>query len=171
MGDREEMMHFAHVDSTVMCNSVPDEMTQRLAMAKAVKLLTHREYSEQELNQRLSGEFPDEVVASVVGLCVARDWLNERRMTVSFVRSHAVRGQGPRKIRAELRIKGIAEFAIEEALTGYDWFELARQTARRKSQQPWTLDRLALQRLHGFLIRRGFTVEQAYYGCAADSDC
>lgn len=165
------MMHFAHVDSTAMCDRPPDEMTQRLAMAKAVKLLTHREYSEQELNQRLSGEFPAEVVACVVGECVARDWLNERRMTASFVRSHAVRGQGPRKIRAELRIKGIAEFAIEDALTGFDWFELARQTARRKSQKPWLLERLALQRLHGFLIRRGFTVEQAYYGCASDSDC
>lgn len=166
------MKTFAGFNSTEsMTGIMSAEQAYRLAMAKAVRLLTHREHSAQELESRLLCDYPSEVVGRVLLECQSRDWLNELRMTNSFVRSHAMRGHGPRRIQSDLRARGITDELIKDALLDNDWFELARQTARRKSEKPWMLDRAALQRLQAFLIRRGFTVEQAYYGCSADSDC
>ena len=166
------MKTFADFNNTrSMTGVMSADHAYRMAMAKAVKLLAHREHSAQELASRLVSDFSADVVSQVLQECTTRDWLNELRMTNSFVRSHATRGHGPRRIQADLRARGIADELISEALSTNDWFELARQTARRKSEKPWLLERNSLQRLHAFLIRRGFTVEQAYYGCSADSEC
>lgn len=83
------------------------------------------------------------------------------RLAESFIRSRANRGQGPLKIRMELRQKGISdaevELAMEEAAT--DWHAVALEVAEKKFQleDPDPKQRAKRQR---FLQQRGFTFEQ-----------
>ena len=83
------------------------------------------------------------------------------RLAESFIRSRANRGQGPLKIRMELRNKGISdaeiELAMEEAAT--DWQAIAIEVAEKKFQleDPDPRQRAKRQR---FLQQRGFSFEQ-----------
>ena len=144
-----------------------DDPEFKLAMARAVRLLTRREHSGQEIRQRLAEEYSPRVIEAVVQACLQRDWLNEERMLASAIRARVARGLGPVRIAHELRLKGLSRDAIHQALAGdeYDWFALAREQARRKMPNSGWLERSARAKLLGFLQRRGFTSEQCRYAC------
>jgi regulatory protein len=78
------------------------------------------------------------------------------------VHHHAKRGQGPVRIRAELRQQGIPDGQVEEALrcAEVDWVQLAREVRRRKfgATPPRSLGERAKQAR--FLQYRGFDAEQ-----------
>lgn len=149
-----------------------DELEFKLAMARAVRLLTRREHSEQEIRRRLAEEYPEAVIDAVVQACLQRDWLNEERMLASAIRSRVARGFGPQRIAHELRLKGLPREAIDQALASdeYDWFALAREQAWRKVADPGSLDRTARAKLLGFLQRRGFSGEQCRHACLTDEE-
>ena len=142
------------------------------ALARAIRLLTRREHSEQEIRNKLQDDYAPSVVESVICVCRERDWLNEERLLAMMIRSRAARGYGPRRLYQELRLKGIATEQIKSALEACecDWFAVAREQARRKSADPATLDRTALAKLMNYLQRRGFSVEQARYACRPTDD-
>jgi regulatory protein len=85
---------------------------------------------------------------------------SDSRLAEAFVRSRANRGQGPVKIKMELRQKGIADGLISEALAtaDQDWFELASQVAERKFREP-PQDSKDRARRSRFLQQRGFTFD------------
>ena len=142
------------------------------ALARAIRLLTRREHSEQEIRNKLQDDYAPSVIESVICVCRERDWLNEERLLAMMIRSRAARGYGPRRLYQELRLKGIATEQIKSALEACecDWFAVAREQARRKSADPATLDRTALAKLMNYLQRRGFSVEQARYACRPTDD-
>jgi regulatory protein len=82
------------------------------------------------------------------------------RLAESFIRARANRGQGPLKIRMELRQKGISESEIELAMTeaATDWQAIAIEVAGKKFQleDPDPKQRAKRQR---FLQQRGFSFE------------
>src|SRR5262249_41817156 len=103
--------------------------------AAAVRLLAGREHSVAELQRKLLQKgHPAEAVASVVGKLQGKRLVSDERFVASFIRHHAQRGQGPVRIRAELRQQGISDEAIEEHLdsAGQDWAQLARSVRIRK---------------------------------------
>ncbi|MFN3238509.1 MAG: regulatory protein RecX [Pseudomonadales bacterium] len=85
---------------------------------------------------------------------------SDSRLAEAFIRSRANRGQGPVKIKMELRQKGIADGLISEALAtaDQDWFELASQVAERKFREP-PQDPKDKARRSRFLQQRGFTFD------------
>ncbi|MGL4204899.1 MAG: regulatory protein RecX [Aeromonadaceae bacterium] len=149
---------------------VTDDPEFKLAMARAVRLLTRREHSGQEIRKRLADEYSPRIIEAVVQACLQRDWLNEERMLASAIRARVAKGLGPVRIAHELRLKGLCRDAIQQALASeeYDWFALAREQARRKVPSPGALERSARARLLGFLQRRGFNSEQCRYACQPD---
>lgn len=142
------------------------------ALARAIRLLTRREHSEQEIRNKLHEEYAPAVIESVIRVCRERNWLNEERLLAMVIRSRAARGYGPRRLYQELRLKGIAAEQIKSALEASecDWFAVAREQARRKSADPASLDRTGLAKLMNYLQRRGFSVEQARYACRPTDD-
>ncbi len=156
------------MDTSAM--AATDDPEFKLAMARAVRLLTRREHSGQEIRQRLADEYCPRVIEAVVQACLQHDWLNEERMLASAIRARVAKGLGPVRIAHELRLKGLNRDAIHQMLASdkYDWFALAREQARRKVPNQGALERSARAKLLGFLQRRGFSNEQCRYACQSD---
>lgn len=128
-------------------------------------MLAGREHSIEELRRKLCARGHDEaLVDEVLRTLTERNLLSEARFVESFVHSRVERGQGPLRIRAELRERGIEESAIDAALTRPSEFwltQLERVRAKRfgddsaKSRDEWT-------RQARFLAQRGFPSDLIY---------
>ncbi|MEA2094497.1 MAG: regulatory protein RecX, partial [Pseudomonadota bacterium] len=96
----------------------------------ALDLLARREHSEQELSRKLASRGIEvDVIAATISALLAEGLLNNSRFAEAFIHSRFQRGQGPRKIRAELRERGIDDGLIGEYLDDGDtqWRELIEQ--------------------------------------------
>ena len=128
------------------------------AWQRAVRFLTVRDHSEQEIRNRLAA---DGTAASAINATVRRlrqlRYLDDRRVAHGAAESAVRRGHGSERVRAELAAKGIAESLVEDALQAAfaDEAELARQALARRypvpPQQPGDRGRAAR-----FLLRQGF---------------
>jgi len=124
-----------------------------------VRLLARREYSQHELRLRLRQRgFDEQESQQALTAALAAGWQSDERFAEAFVRSRLERGQGPLKIRAELRGRGIDDHLGERVMRRLapDWSRIARAYLARHARlrDDWIKARQALQ-------RRGFTQEQA----------
>lgn len=99
-------------------------------------LLARREHSRQELYQKLLRRFSgqsDQIEIEIDRL-TAEGLQSDERLAEAFIRARSSKGQGPVKIRSELRQKGVDDDAISLAMDAseIDWFEIAREVADRK---------------------------------------
>ncbi|WP_192035398.1 regulatory protein RecX [Halomonas sp. YLGW01] len=128
----------------------------------AIRLLARREYSRHELESRLTakGHTPAEVAACLDAL-VEQGLQSDARFAEHFVRSRIQRGQGPRKVRAELDQRGVGRETVDEALNDaeVDWFALAAETLARRFSGPGEGSRERAKR-ERFLAGRGFDFDQ-----------
>ncbi|HKS57736.1 MAG TPA: regulatory protein RecX [Steroidobacteraceae bacterium] len=128
-----------------------------------MRLLARREHSVEELRRKLltKGYLP-ETLEPVIQKLTGKRLVSDERFISTFVHHHAKRGQGPVRIRAELRQQGIADSQVEEALRSaeFDWVQLAREVRRRRfgATAPRSLGERAKQAR--FLQYRGFDAEQ-----------
>ena len=122
-------------------------------------MLSRREHSQRELKRKLdrSGYDGSEAEQALERL-QQQSFQSDARFAELLVRSRVAQGQGPRRIRAELRTHGIAEDEAQQALQqeGADWLALARQIYRRRFGTAACTDRQESHRRAGFLLRRGF---------------
>jgi regulatory protein len=110
--------------------------------------------------------FGEELVSALVQELIEERLLDDARFAATFVRQHAERGHGPRRIRQELSATGLGEVEIEEALAAApdfhaicarvrerrfgpeaprDWQERARQS-RFLQYRGWSNDHIAFAR-------------------------
>jgi SOS response regulatory protein OraA/RecX len=82
-------------------------------------LLARREHARTELGRKLSQRgFSESLVGEVLDALEAENLLSDRRFTESFVEQRMARGQGPLKIRHELRERGISAELAKLVRTG-----------------------------------------------------
>ena len=88
--------------------------------------------------------------------------LDNARFAESFVHSRIQRGQGPQKIRAELRERGIDETQISDCLAEYNalWREHIEAVRCKRFGPGLPADFRERSRQMRFLQQRGFTSEQ-----------
>ena len=142
------------------------QVTPSLMRAFAYRLLGRREYSVFELENRIQQKWPDvEGVDSMAEELLAalqeENLLSDERFVESFVRSRVNRYQGPLKIKAALRGKGVSDSLISmelEARSG-EWTDLAAEWLERQHHGPIDFD--AKKKLYRRLANRGFTHSQA----------
>ena len=130
--------------------------------AFAYLLLGRREYSLSELAARLHKKWPDaEGIDLLVEQLAEENLVSDERFVESFVRSRIQRHQGPLKIRAELRRKGVSGSLVDEALGAQAelWPTLAVEWLQRQSTGE--LDLKGKQKYYRRLVNRGFTHGQA----------
>ncbi|MBT8061784.1 MAG: regulatory protein RecX [Xanthomonadales bacterium] len=130
------------------------------ARSIAYRFLGNREHSCQELREKLERKGVDGDIAYMAVDELAEEGLvSDRRYAESFARSRVARLQGPFKIRAELRNRGVTDVLIDEALAGFEqeWIELAAQWISRRSRD--RLDKAEKARLYRNGTRRGFSHE------------
>ena len=151
---------------------VDRELEKKLAplVAKATRLINHRDRSEAELRHRLTealeeGEEP-RLVDTVVSRCLDNGMLDDERFAHEWVRQ---RQHNQKKsvsvLRRELRDKGVASPVIEDALgqvSDEDQQDILQALVTKKAGTVKTVpaDRAeydkALRRIVGVAARRGF---------------
>jgi regulatory protein len=131
----------------------------------AIRLLGRREYSGAEMRRKLVAKgLQATVVDRVVDQLVSDALLSDGRFAEALVRSRVERGQGPIKIRAELRDRGISEELIEDTLThaAEFWLERAERARRKRFGEDPPGDRGQWNREARFLAQRGFPADLIY---------
>jgi regulatory protein len=142
------------------------------ARVAAVAQLARRDFASGELQGKLGEKgFAPEAVAAVIADLVAEGVLNDERYAANYVAYHAGRGQGPQRIRQDLRSLGVDAALIESALeSGPDFRVLARQVRVRKfgSERPEAWSEKARQAR--FLQYRGFSSDHIRFAIGSDFD-
>jgi regulatory protein len=139
--------------------AAPDAVEVR---ARALKLLARREHSALELKRKLLQRgYPDGLIEAVLLTLTQENLLNETRYAGEWVRSRISRGQGPIKIRAELRQQGLAEAEIQQALAeaAVEWGPLAARVRAKRFGAAMPVDLAERARQARFLEARGFCAE------------
>jgi len=130
---------------------------------KALDLLARREHSVAELQAKLlAREFDPESVATAIDRLVDEGLVSDDRFAAAFVASRVRKGQGPVRIRGELRQRGVADELIERHLeqVAVDWVGLACSVRDRKYGPVHAVDYHERARQGRFLQHRGFSGEQ-----------
>lgn len=141
------------------------------AYQRALGLLVRREHSAGELKRKLRdrGIEADEAGDALEAL-QRQGFQDDRRYAEALIRSRALAGQGPVRIRAELRVNAVPAAVIEAAFMaaeadGVDWAATADRVAARFRavlRAAEGVDRQkARQRAVAFLLRRGFPQDLA----------
>jgi len=127
---------------------------------RALRLLSLREHSRQELERKLKRfeETPGEL-AQALDFLEAKDFINAQRVVESVVNSRS-RKLGASRVRQELQAKGLPAEAIAEAVQEMRSTELerAREVWRKKFGEP-PVDPAARAKQVRFLVSRGFAPE------------
>ena len=129
----------------------------------AMDMLARREHSQQELREKLRRKFSsahDLIDAELARL--SRDGLqSDARLAEALVRSRTGRGQGPVRIKSELRSRGVSDSEIAEALELADvnWLELVLRVAEKKYGKAGPQDAKERARRSRFLQQRGFSFD------------
>ena len=126
--------------------------------ARALRYLVRREHSRQELVRKLAphAESP-QAVEAVLDSLASRKQLSDERFAEERARSLS-RKYGAAKIRQDLKARGIAEEIADQASSGFDEIEKARQVLQRKYRQPAESRNEKAKRAR-FLQSRGFSHE------------
>jgi len=135
---------------------------QEAAYQRALNLIGFRPRSEAEVRQNLQKHAtPEEVIAEALARLRDNGLLNDLEFAQAWTENRATfRPRGRRALAIEMRQKGIAQEAIDEALRDLDETDLAYQAALKQSRKYAGLEWLAFrQKMGAFLARRGFAYE------------
>src|SRR5580692_13169197 len=149
-----------------------EPLDARAARVAALDALARRDYASEDLRLKLLEKGYDVSVVSPL-LDALRDekLLDDRRYAENFVAYHAARGQGPLRIRDELRRHGLEGTLVEECLDAFpDWIVHLQRTQLKKfgAKQPGNY--ADSQRQARFLSYRGFTSAQIRTALGLDTD-
>lgn len=139
------------------------EFTAATLRERAMRLLARREYAAGELTQRLQAQgAPAALARAVVTQLVQEGWISDERFAGAFIRSRCSRGDGPLKLRAQLRERGVAADIIASQVDAHaeaDWLPQLQALCARHFPQP-AADYAQWAKQARFLIRKGYTHDQ-----------
>ena len=149
-----------------------DPLDARAARVAALDSLARRDRPCEDLRRKLREKgFDPTVVEEVLTRLCAEKLVDDRRYVENFVDVRARRGQGPVRVRAELRELGLPGELAEEGIRAYSHWPAELLKARQKkfgAQLP--TDYADRQRQVRFLIYRGFTGAQIRLALGFDTD-
>jgi regulatory protein len=148
----------------------PDDA--RAARVAALDALARRDRPAEELRRKLVDKgFTPAVATAVVDRLCAEKLVDDHRYVENFVGFHAARGQGPLRIRADLRHSGLQGELVEHALEAYpDWLAQLRKAHQKKFGGRSADDYVERQRRARFLGYRGYTGAQIRMALGFDTD-
>ena len=137
------------------------------ARNKAFKLLSYRERTIKEIEDRLSKkDFEANVIKAVVDFLLEKDYLNEERFSEMWIRSrkkHHPRGR--KLIYKELKNKGVNQRlinnALNEHLSNQEEIEMA-EYLKDKWLRRRTEEDSSSYKLKNYLANKGFSYDLVY---------
>jgi regulatory protein len=138
----------------------------------ALDALARRDYTSEDLRRKLLEKGYDAVVIGpLLDVLRAQKLLDDRRYAENFVAYHAARGQGPLRVRAELRRHGLEGALVEECLDAFpDWAAQLLKAQQKKFGCQAPSNYADKQRQVRFLGYRGFTSAQIRSALGFDID-
>jgi len=128
-------------------------------------LLKFRLRSERELTQRLKRKrFKEPAIKEAISFLKEKGFINDDAFARMWLASRLKRPLGLRRIRQELRAKGVDEEIIDsqvrEIKKDYSEEEIIKQLVKTRLDKSKRLDpRIARRRVMAYLLRRGFPTE------------
>lgn len=129
----------------------------------ALRLLTRRDHSQQELAQKLHIKgHASEDITQVIDHLLQAGLLNDARFAENYIHQRRRKGYGPKRIYLELQARGIIEEVIAEHLNITDnaWFIEVQHVWKKHFKGKLPTDFKAKAKQMRFLQYRGFTQEQ-----------
>jgi len=91
--------------------------TKLKCMKKAVKALSYSALNSFKLKQKLSSDFPKEIVDEIVSSLASKKYIDDEYLAVRACESYCYgKLYGPKKIKLQLRSKGYNSHEIDDAL-------------------------------------------------------
>lgn len=128
------------------------------AKAKALTLLSYKEYTTAELRKRLCGVTDPDTAQRTVDRMEELGLLNDEDYAQRYAQDLARRrGFGERRIRMEMRQKGLLPETIDFAVSFLETDPAAQARELLEKKYPlWQEDERVKRRAYGALVRRGF---------------
>lgn len=142
-----------------------DPFSPQRMRIKAMDYLARREHGCDELKGKLiKKECPPSIAAEVVAQLAAENLVSDERFTENFINSKRNRGQGPVRIRQELREKGIIDDLIDAWLDPREprWLDTLKEVRSKKFGSILPRGYKERARQARFLQYRGFTTDQIF---------
>jgi regulatory protein len=139
-----------------------EPLDARAARVAALDALARRDYASEDLRLKLLEKGYDvSVVLPLLDALRDEKLLDDRRYLESFVAYHAARGQGPLRIRLELRRHGLQGTLVDEYLDTFpDWIAQLEKARAKKFGAKLPENYADRRRQASFLGYRGFTSAQ-----------
>lgn len=137
-----------------------EEVVYNNAVSKASNYLSYKMRTEKEVREKLKDEFSQEVIDKVITMLCKYNYINDLDYAISYAKDASnLKRWGEDRIKMELRLKGIADINIIEALEAISDKENTEQTIealleRRIKATP--IDLKEKKKHFEFLKRRGF---------------
>lgn len=149
-----------------------DPLDSRAARAAALDSLARRDHASDDLRRKLLEKgYGPAVVGEVIERLRAEKLLDDRRYVENFIGFRATRGQGPLRVRADLRRLGVPDDVVEDGIGAYaDWVAQLRRARQKKFGAKLPTDYADRQRQARFLGYRGFTGAQIRLVLGFDTD-
>ncbi|MDH5389110.1 MAG: recombination regulator RecX [Gammaproteobacteria bacterium] len=131
----------------------------------AVRLLSRREHSAEELRQKLTKrEFEADEIATALLELKQGDWQSDERYAEAYIRSRRLKGYGPVRIASELRDRGVDELIVDRYLSADDdvWWQAIVREYQKKYHGSQFEDYQEKARRMRFLQYRGFSLDQIH---------
>lgn len=150
------------------------ERSYPFAMEKAVALLAMRSRTQQEIADALrKNAYPERTIARVMARLDEAGYINDTDFAEQWAASRTTKGMGTRRIRMELRQKGVDSEAIDEALSAIDHDDMlsgALKAARKAASGKSLADPKDRQKIFDALARRGYGYAEARQALEALKD-
>lgn len=135
------------------------------AKTVAVKLLSRREHSVEEMRQKLrQREFDEAEIEHALTELEQGGWISDERFTEAYIRMRQLKGFGPVRIRNELRERGIGDQLVSRYLdaSSPEWLDIMREQYRKKYAGESIQDYNEKAKRIRFLQYRGFHLDAIY---------
>jgi regulatory protein len=138
-----------------------DQAALKKARNRALRFLTYRARTVKELETYLQQkEFAAGIVTAVVAEMKDYGYIDDYKFARDFINYRKSRGFGKKRIKYELKLKGIERDCIEELIAdSFDREEelnIIRDMLRKRYPDDGIIDQRWVARQAGFLARRGF---------------
>lgn len=154
-----------------------EELLPHRAKLRAMNLLQRRDYTERQLQDKLSDSgYPETVALQAVEYVKSFHYIDDLRYAGDYLAVFSGR-KSLRRMEQDLQQKGISRAVIEQAVTawqeqdgGQDELRMACELLEKKHYDRDTSDRRQQQRMYSFLMYRGFSGEVIRKALQADRD-
>lgn len=136
------------------------------AKLRAMNLLQKRSYTEKQLRDKLKeGFYPEKIMDEAIEYVKSFHYVDDYQYAVDYITCYETR-KSRKKLETELTIKGVSKSVIEDAFREWenrggtqDEVAMIQELLEKKHYSP-ECDLKEKNRIYGFLLRRGFSIDK-----------